>query len=158
MTASQRASAWKTARKIAWRETRASTGRFVFVVLAVAAGVAALTGVRGFANSFHNMLEKDARTFMAADLTIRTFNLPTPAQASFMDSLAARGIRRTQITETVTMAALSADSMPILISVKAVDPAVYPFYGEVKLSPEMSLASALTPDTVVVADGVLLRL
>jgi putative ABC transport system permease protein len=154
----ERASAWKTARKIAWRETRASTGRFVFVVLAVAAGVAALTGVRGFANSFHTMLEKDARTFMAADLTIRTFSLPTPAQAAFMDSLAARGIQRTQITETVTMAALSADSMPILISVKAVDPAFYPFYGEVKLSPAMSLGTALTPDSVVVADGVLLRL
>ena len=57
--------------KIAWRETRASTGRFVFVILAVAAGVAALSGVRGFSESFHTMLQRDARTFMAADLTVR---------------------------------------------------------------------------------------
>ena len=151
-------SAWGIARKIAWRETRASTGRFVFVVLAVAAGVGALTGVRGFARAFHTMLEKDARTFMAADLTIRTFTLPTAPQTAFMDSMAARGIARTQITETITMASLAADSMPILISVKAVDPKLYPFYGEVKLNPVKPLAEALTPDAVVVADGVLLRL
>ena len=150
--------AWGTARKIAWRETKASTGRFVFVVLAVAVGVAALTGVRGFARSFQSMLEKNARTFMAADLTIRTFTLPTPSQTAFMDSMAARGIARTQITETITMAALAADSVPILISVKAVDPKLYPFYGAVKLNPEKPLADALTPDAVVVADGVLLRL
>jgi hypothetical protein len=30
---------WRTAAKIAWRETRASSGRFIFVILAVAAGV-----------------------------------------------------------------------------------------------------------------------
>jgi len=46
----------------------------------------------------------------------------------------------------------------MLISVKAVDPAVYPFYGSVKFNPPMDLRSALRPDTVAVSDGVLLRL
>src|ERR1700679_2715998 len=97
-------SPYRTAAKIAWRETRASTGRFVFVILAVAAGVASLSGVRGFSQSFHTMLQRDARTFMAADLTVRTFELPSPQQAAAMDALVARGVKRTQITETVTMA------------------------------------------------------
>jgi len=149
---------WRTARKIAWRETRASSGRFLFVILAVAAGVGALTGVRGFSRAFHTMLQRDARGFMAADLTVRTFQLPDAKQTEVMDKLAARGIRRTQVTETLTMASPGVGSTPLLISVKAVDPEVYPFYGSVKLNPAIPFRTALQPDTVVVSDGVLLRL
>ncbi len=152
----------RTAAKIAWRETRASTGRFVFVILAVAAGVASLSGVRGFSEAFHTMLQRDARTFMAADLTVRTFELPSPQQTAAMEALTARGVRRTQITETVTMALPPNTSpeaaVPVLLSVKAVDPSMYPFYGSVTLSPSLNLRTALTPDAVVVSDGVLLRL
>jgi len=149
---------YKTAARIAWRETRASSGRFLFVILAVAAGVGSLTGVRGFSTAFHTMLQRDARSFMAADLTVRTFQLPTPRQAALIDQLTKRGIEHTQITETLTMASPMGSSAPLLISVKAVDPAVYPFYGTVKLSPPLELRTTLTPDAVVVADGVLLRL
>ena len=134
----------------------------MFVILAVAAGVASLSGVRGFSEAFHTMLQRDARTFMAADLTVRTFELPSPQQAAAMDALTARGVKRTQITETVTMAlppnANPDDAVPVLLSVKAVDPSMYPFYGTVTLNPAQSLRTALTPDAVVVSDGVLLRL
>jgi len=161
-TAIRKPSPFRTAAKIAWRETRASTGRFVFVILAVAAGVAALSGVRGFSQAFHTMLQRDARTFMAADLTVRTFELETPKEKAAIDSLLARGVERTQITETVTMAmppnANPETAVPVLISVKAVDPRFYPFYGTVTLDPAQSLRTALTPDAVVVSDGVLLRL
>src|SRR4029078_13443998 len=47
---------------------------------------------------------------------------------------------------------------PVLVSIKAVDPAKYPYYGEVKLDPSMALTDALQPDTVAVAQDVLLRL
>jgi len=151
-------SPYRTAAKIAWRETRASSGRFVFVILAVAAGVGSLTGVRGFSRAFHTMLQRDARTFMAADLTVRTFQLPTGPQTDEMNSLAKRGIERTQVTETLTMASPPNSSAPLLISVKAVDPAVYPFYGSVRFNPPMDVPTALQPDTVAVSDGVLLRL
>ena len=151
-------SPWRTAAKIAWRETRASSGRFLFVILAVAAGVGALTGVRGFSRAFHTILQRDARGFMAADLSVRTFALPTQAQTKVMDRLAEKGVRRTQVTETLTMASPAGGGNPLLISVKAVDPNVYPFYGEVKFNPPQSVQSALQPDTVAVADGVLLRL
>src|SRR5579871_5349197 len=153
-----RPNAYKTAAKIAWRETRASSGRFIFVILAVAAGVGALTGVRGFSRAFHTMLQRDARSFMAADLTVRTFQLPSPAQADEMNALAKRGIERTQVTETLTMASPPSDAPPLLISIKAVDPAVYPFYGTLQFNPPMSVPAALQPDTCVVSDGVLLRL
>src|SRR4051794_5629773 len=146
----RKSSPMRTAARIAWRETRASSGRFIFVILAVAAGVGALTGVRGFSTAFHTLLTRDARGFMAAGLTVRTFQLPTAQQNEAMDRLGNRGIRRTRITETLTMAAPAGESTPLLISVKAVDPNVYPFYGTVKLNPALDLRTALQPDAVVV--------
>ena len=78
--------------RVPFREIRAAPSKFVFVVVAVAIGVGALTGVRGFSEAFRGMLLSEARTMMAADLMIRVFDLPSDEQLSVMDSLAARGI------------------------------------------------------------------
>src|SRR5271165_4800923 len=146
----------KTAGRIAWRETRSSLTKFLFVVLAVAAGVGALSGVRGFSQSFKGMLTKEARTVMAADLTARQFQMPTDQQNAALDAL--HNVERTMITETFSMASsISPDVTPLLVSIKAVDPTKYPYYGEVKLAPEMPLAAALTPDTVAAGDDLLIR-
>ena len=103
----------------------------------VAVGVGSLTGVRGFSRAFHDMLLDQARTLMAADLSLRVFELPTPQQDAVMDALAKRGVERTWITETLTMASAHPGSSPMLVSVKAVDPHLYPFYGEIRLDPPM---------------------
>jgi putative ABC transport system permease protein len=149
---------WTTAWKIAWRESRSSSFKFSFVILAVAVGVGSLTGVRGFSRAFHEMLLSQARTLMAADLSLRVFELPTPQQDSALTELANLGVDRTWITETVTMASANVEKPPMLVSVKAVDPQKYPFYGEIRLSPPAPLSRALTVDTVAVSDDVLLRL
>ncbi|MGP0070461.1 MAG: ABC transporter permease [Bryobacteraceae bacterium] len=153
---------WKTAFKIAWRESRSSSFKFIFVILAVAVGVGSLTGVRGFSRAFHDMLLSQARTLMAADLSLRVFELPTPQQTAELDALAKSGVDRTWITETVTMAAVESkpgqSKPPMLVSVKAVDPTKYPFYGQIRLSPPAPLSQVLTADTVAVSDDVLLRL
>src|SRR3984957_9869006 len=149
---------WKTASKIAWRESRSSSFKFLFVILAVAVGVGSLTGVRGFSRAFREMLLTQARTLMAADLSLRVFELPTPEQMAEMDALSKSGIERPWITETVTMASADQSKPPMLVSVKAVDPKKYPFYGEIRLSPPAPLSKALTSDTVAVSDDVLLRL
>lgn len=145
--------------RIAWRESRASAAKFLFVILAVAAGVGALTGVKGFSRAFHTVLLKQARTLMAADLMVRVFALPGPAQTARMDDLERQGVRRTWITETLTMLSGSNPSAaPILVSIKAVDPRVYPFYGQVKLDPPGALAEKITPNHVAVSRDLLLRL
>lgn len=148
----------RTAWRIAWRETRSSMVKFLFVVLGVAAGVGALSGVRGFSESFESTLSSEARTVMAADLTARQFVAADPAQTAQLDALAARGVDRTLITETVSMASSPQQSTPVLVSVKAVDPAHYPYYGTVVLDPPMPLAQALGPDTVVAGEDLLIRL
>lgn len=149
---------FRTALRIAWLELRASRARFLFVVLAVAVGIGSLTGVRGFSSAFRHMLLSQARTLMAGDMSLRIFGEPTPRQDAALHNLDMRGVRRTHITETVTMASSSSTPDPLLISVKAVDPHLYPFYGEVKLAPPQPLAQALTADTAVVSDDLLMRL
>jgi putative ABC transport system permease protein len=149
---------WRTAIRIAWREMRAARSRFLFVILSVAIGVGSLTGVRGFSTAFRHMLLREARTLMAGDLSLRIFGLPTSEQDAVLNDLAARNVQHTWITETVTMASSAAAADPVLISVKAIDPTAYPYYGVVKLDPPRSLRDALTPQTVVVSDDLLVRL
>src|SRR5580698_1540061 len=112
---------WTTACKIAWRESRSSSFKFLFVILAVAVGVGSLTGVRGFSRAFHDMLLSQARTLMAADLSLRVFEVPTEQQTAEMNQLVQQDVQHTWITETLSMATGGDSKLPMLVSVKAVD-------------------------------------
>ena len=149
---------YRSAAKIAAREMRSSRGKFLFVLLSVAIGVAALTGVRGFSASFRTTLLMRARSIMAADLAARMFQQPTPDQQKGLDEIRATGVETTTVTEMLSMASSPKSLDPVLVAVKAVDPALYPFYGEVELSPAASLNSALGPHSVAVGEDLLLRL
>ena len=149
---------WGSAAKIAWRELQASRAKFLFVIISVAIGVAALTGVRGFSDSFQKTLLGEARTIMAADLSARMFRQPTQEEEQQLNVMASRGIQRTQVTDTVSMVSSPGDPVPLLVSLKAVDPQRYPFYGTVDLQPAGDLRQVLTDSTVVVAEDLLIRL
>jgi putative ABC transport system permease protein len=149
---------YRSAAKIAYREMHSSRGKFFFVILSVAIGVAALTGVRGFSSSFRATLLDRARSIMAADLSARMFQQPTPEQQRGLDQIAAEGIEITPVTELLSMASSAKTLDPLLVSLKAVDPSKYPFYGTVDLDPVAQLGSTLTDDSVIVADDLLVRL
>jgi putative ABC transport system permease protein len=159
MAATQKPSlTWSSAAKVAWRELQASRTKFLFVIMSVAIGVAALTGVRGFSDSFQTTLLGEARTIMAADLSARMFRQPTNEEQQQLDGLASHGIQRTQVAETISMVSSPGDPVPLLVSLKAVDPQKYPFYGAVDLQPAGDLRQVLTDATVVVAEDLLIRL
>jgi len=147
----------RTAFRLAWRDSRNSAAKFAFVILAVAVGVGSLTGVRGFSRAFRSMLLKDARTLMAADLSIRVFEMPTPAQQKVFDGFTTLSIDRTWITETVSMLNAPQMSTPLLVAVKAVDPSKYPFYGQVNTANNASLPSILEGAGIAVSDDLLVR-
>jgi len=149
---------WKRAAVIAGRDLRSAPGKFIFVVLSVAVGVAALVGVRGFSESFRSTLTREARSLMAGDLSARANQQPSKVEKDKIKSLEGQGIRTTWVTETVSMASVPPDPVPILVSLKAVDPAEYPYYGKAELEPDMPLEQALTANSVVVADEFLIRL
>ncbi|MBI2689230.1 MAG: FtsX-like permease family protein [Acidobacteria bacterium] len=147
----------KTAFKLAWRDSRTAAAKFAFVVLAVAVGVGSLTGVRGFSRAFRTMLLRDARTLMAADLTIRVFELPTASQQSVLDAMQKRDIDRTWVTETISMVSAPQLAAPVLVAVKAVDPAKYPYYGRVTVASGAPLPSVLEGASIAVSEDLLVR-
>jgi putative ABC transport system permease protein len=155
-----RALSWKRAAAIAWRDLKSSPGKFAFVVLSVAVGVAALVGVRGFSEAFRRTLTSEARSLMAGDLSARIFREPTSEEETKIAAIAqASGAGRTTwVVETISMASVPPDPVPLLVTLKAVDPAEYPYYGNAELEPSMTLQQALKGDSAVVADEFLIRL
>ena len=157
----KRALSWKRAGAIGWRDLKSAPGKFGFVVLSVAVGVAALVGVRGFSESFRRTLSTEARSLMAGDLSARLFHEPTAEDKSRIAAALEKdgaGTRSTWVTETISMASVPPDPVPLLVSLKAVDPTEYPYYGKAELEPEMSLQQALDGDSAVVAEEFLIRL
>src|SRR5580700_7176628 len=155
----RRALGWKRAAAIGWRDLKSSPGKFAFVVLSVAVGVAALVGVRGFSESFRKTLSTEARSLMASDLSARIFHEPTAEDKNKIAAIAQKdggGIRSTWVTETISMASVPPDPVPLLVSLKAVDPSEYPYYGSADLEPAMTLRDALQGDSAVVAEEFLI--
>ena len=140
---------------MAWREARASKGRFIFVILAVAAGVAALSGVKGFNESVRYTLLAEARTLMGADLVVRLQVDPTEEEIAFLESLAERGIDYTPVTETVSMSSSDQVPQPLLSSIKSADLSEYPYYGTLVFDPP---TPEMDDDSIVVSSDLLLRL
>ena len=155
----KRSLSWKRAASIGWRDLRSAPGKFGFVVLSVAVGVAALVGVRGFSDSFRRTLSTEARSLMAGDLSARLFHEASAEETSQIAAIAKQdGLRTTWVTETVSMASVPPDPVPLLVSLKAIDPCEYPYYGAAVLEPAMSLNEALAGDSAVVAEEFLIRL
>jgi len=154
----KRALSWRRAGAIGWRDLKSAPGKFGFVVLSVAVGVAALVGVRGFSESFRRTLGLESRSLMAGDLSARIYREPTAAEEQKIAGLEQQGTRSTWITETVSMASVVPDPVPLLVSLKAVDPGEYPYYGAADLEPAMGLKQALEGDSAVVAEEFLIRL
>src|SRR5579871_6270775 len=102
----KRALTWSRAAVIGWRDLKSAPGKFLFVVLSVAVGVAALVGVRGFSESFRSTMTREARSLLAGDLSARTNQQATRAEQEKIDALRGKGFRSTWVTETVSMASV----------------------------------------------------
>ncbi|KAA6459043.1 FtsX-like permease family protein [Acidobacteria bacterium AB60] len=157
---SRRSLRWNRAAAIAWRDLKSAPGKFGFVVLSVAIGVAALVGVRGFSEAFRHTLGSEARSLMAGDLSARIFHQPTAAELAKIAAIEKNipGTQSTWAVETISMASLPPDPVPILVALKAIDPSQYPYYGKAQLDPDIPLAQALAGNNVVVAEEFLIRL
>jgi putative ABC transport system permease protein len=134
---------------MAWRETRPVFRRFLFLVVVIALGVGALTGLKGFSYGLKRSIFGSARDLIASDLAVRMNSLPGPQEVAVLESLSARGAVLTRTTETLSMVSSAKAPSPILCDVRAVDPLIYPFYGKVEIAPSMPLREVLADDTAI---------
>jgi putative ABC transport system permease protein len=143
--------------RMAWREMRPSIKKLVFMVSAIALGVGALTGIKGFSRALNQAMLRSARDLIAADLAVRMNSSPNKEELGTLQSIEQRGALMTRVTETLSMASPASTSKPILCSIKAVDPSRYPFYGTIQLDPGLPLRQALADDSAVVSQDFLIR-
>ncbi len=149
---------WRLSVKLAWRDLGAGKVKFLFAILAVSVGVAALSGVRGYCAAFQEMLLRDARTLLAGDLSASINHEPDEDEQAVLASLVGRGATVTRVTELMTMMGGHSLPRPLAVNLKAVDPSAYPFYGEVELAPSGSLQNTLADDVVLASQDLLVRL
>ncbi len=145
----------RTARRIAWRDLKASPGQWAFTVFTIAVSFASLSGVRSAAVTVADALGHGSRQWLAADICVNLDNWPDPDQLAHLDQLRASGVDWTIVTSAMSTAASDATPDSTFAIVKAVDPAAYPYYGELVLDPPRA---TLTPETTFVSDDVLSRL
>ena len=148
-----------TAARIATRELHSSRGRFTFVIFSVAIGVAALTGRAGiFVGVSGDAVAEGAEHYGGGHCGADVSAADAGGGRRGLTRCGRTGNDESPVTEMLSMASAATSMDPLLVSLKAVEPGKYPFYGSVVLAPAMPLSAALTDTTVAVGDDLLLRL
>jgi len=145
---------WRSSARLALRDLAGSRTRAMFIACAMAISIASVTGLTGAAETARQLLGRNSRIWLAGDLAADTTEPIAEGQIAALNARRAGGIEWTMVTWVLTSASSTAAPDPVLLAAKAVDPAIYPFYGETTLSPPGRLAQALRPDTVVVSNRV----
>jgi putative ABC transport system permease protein len=153
-----RFSAWRTIVRLAWRDVRASRTKATLLIAAVAMSVGSEGGVHSAAVAARAALSQDSRVWLGGDISVTTGDPLNGNQIAALDGLRASGIEWTFVTWVQTRAASDRAPDPALITVKAVDPAAYPYYGVIQLKPRQTLGDALDAESVAVSGDVLSRL
>ncbi len=143
--------------RLAWRDIRPELKKFAFMISAIALGVGSLTGIKGFSEALDSAMSRSARDLIAADISVRMSSMPSDKERQVLDSLVQRGAQVTRITETLSMASAAEARRPVLATVKAVDPGIYPYYGEVELDPALALRQTLTDECAIASQEFLIR-
>ena len=148
--------------RLSLRGFRRSTGRVTLFVLCIAVGVAAIVLVQGLSNSVVDRVRTEGRRLAAADLDVEA-RRPMPNDLDDMlrdyerEQSLPVPIERADLREFVSVVLKGDSTASQLAELKVVEGG-YPFYGDLILDPDKALGELLTPDTVVVAPGLLERL
>src|SRR5438477_7225290 len=122
--------------QMAVRETRAAWRRLLFFFVCIAVGVAAIVALRSVIHSVRDVLGTEARSLVAADVTINTTRDWTPAVSDLIDRrlAEANAVARTETISTPTMARPADQSRAVarMVELKAVQ-SEFPFYGSLTL-------------------------
>jgi putative ABC transport system permease protein len=138
--------------KLAWKDLRARPGTSALLILALAVSISGVSGVRGAVSAGLDALHQGSRAPLGGDVCVDTGDVITEEQYAGLDDLHKDGIEWTLATVILTMASSTESPDPAFVSVKAVDPEKYPFYGG------ENMAAKLRGDGVVVSETALRRL
>ncbi len=133
--------------RFAVRELRGSAGGFVFLLVGIAFGTAAIAAIGLLSAAVFDGMRDGARASIGGDISLRLFHRP-PTPAHLAAFRAAGTVGQTAEMRTVARR----DSRSALVELKAVD-AVYPLYGTSRLDPPLK-PSMVVADVLDRRDGV----
>ena len=146
------------------RESRGARGRLTFMTACLALGVAAVTGVAALVGAVEGAVQRDARTLLAADLTIesrRPISENVNGRLSIFKVGEPKRVKaEANVVELGAMvrSELGPDDRPTtLVELKATD-ADYPLYGEVVTAPAGIRPGVLGADEAIGAPELLAQL
>lgn len=123
--------------RLAVRELRGSAGGFVFLLVGIAFGTAAIAAIGLLSAAVLDGMREGARASIGGDISLRLYHRP-PAPAHLAAFEAAGTVGQTAEMRTLARR----DGRSALVELKAVDD-IYPLYGTFRLDPPLVLADAL---------------
>ncbi len=126
--------------RFALREMRGGLRGFGIFVACIALGVAAIGGVNSVARSINAGVSSQGQTLLGADMRFELSQREAnPDELKFLQGLGTVA----QSANMRSMARKPDGSDQALVQVKAVDPALYPLYGDLKTTPALQSADML---------------
>ncbi len=143
---------WSLALRLMWRDLRASP-HLLWIVAAVAFGVATLAAVGTTRDAVLSTLQADAAVLLGGDVALTSAGAPIPEDERGFIPTGAR------VADIVTLNTRIArpDGEALTVALKGVDGA-YPLYGTARLDPPIAIGDALRDRGLIVAPGVIERL
>src|SRR5262245_59663733 len=143
--------------RMAWRETRGAHRHFIYFLICITIGVAALVAVQSLADSLARGVARSAKSLLGADLEIRSAQPLSRTSAAVVTRLEREGAASTGVRELAVMAQTSAGERSQLVELKAVDRG-YPFYGRFVTDPGAPLHTLIGQGRGLVHTSLLTRL
>ncbi len=120
---------------MAWRETRGAHRHFVYFLVCITVGVAALVGVQSFSDSLARTVARSAKSLLGADVEIRSTHPLSADPRPSWDSWRANAPPSLHPRDGRGMAQAGQAARSVLVELKAVEPG-YPFYGRLVADPD----------------------
>lgn len=135
--------------KMAWRDSRTARRRLVLFSLSIVLGVAALVAIGSFSANLQRAIDDQSKGLLGADLAVKARATPSTEAQAFIDGIA--GERSREITFSSMVVFPSAENRTRLVTVRALEGG-YPYYGDVKTTPEGAFAQLARGDAVLVEE------
>lgn len=118
--------------QMAWRDSRKSKSRLLLFVSSIILGIAALVAIYSFNDNLNTDIDKQAASLIGADLVLSTNKEPSKKMDEYLRRL---GDERSTEKRFVSMILFNRSGGSRLIQVRALE-GKFPFYGEIKTTPE----------------------
>jgi putative ABC transport system permease protein len=139
---------------MAWRDSRRQRLRLILFMSAIVAGIAALVAVRSFSDNLRHDIDREAKTLLGADLSLRNnAAIPDSVLIPFQRT---PGVRSARILNFASMARFTRTGGTRLCQIRAIE-GDFPFYGKWKTAPELAWQTFRSKKAALVDHALLLQ-